>query len=107
MVPLGGSTLAPTEKSVMLAKGGTSKPRTASQRASTFSRCDRNSISSFAAVLLRLKFQIPQENALIGRSLAFGPFGAAKVQQSAAMFGASRLATAHAEGGFQISALLP
>jgi len=33
--------------------------------------------------------------------------GAGKGQQSAATVGASRFATAHADGGFQISALWP
>ena len=37
----------------------------------------------------------------------FGPAGAGKVQQSAATDGSSRLATAQAEGGLKISALLP
>ena len=57
--------------------------------------------------MLELKFQIPQENAPSGMNRPFGPFGAGNVQQSAATFGASRFATAQAEGGFQISALLP
>ena len=37
----------------------------------------------------------------------FGPDGAGNVQQSAATCGASRFATAQAEGGLKISALLP
>src|SRR3984885_2046735 len=91
----------------MLAKGGTSKPMTTSQRASTFFRCDRNSISSLAAVLFGMKFQTSQVHVPAGRERPFEPLGAANVQQSAATFGASRRATAQAEGGFQISALWP
>jgi len=37
----------------------------------------------------------------------FGPFGGGKHQHCSAIFGASRLATAQAEGGFWISDPLP
>ena len=50
---------------------------------------------------------MPQNDCENGTNRPFGPFGAENVQQSAATAGASRFATAHAEGGFQISALLP
>src|SRR5215475_5719163 len=50
---------------------------------------------------------MPQKNGRCGTSLPLGPVGFGKVQQSSATCGASRLATAQAEGGFQISAALP
>ncbi len=60
-----------------------------------------------AAVWLRENCQTPQNDWENGTKRPLGPFGAENVQQSAATCGASRLATAHAEGGFQINALLP
>ena len=50
---------------------------------------------------------MPQKYGRCGTRRPFGPRGLGKVQQSAATCGASRLATAQAEGGFQISAALP
>src|SRR5277367_1227431 len=50
---------------------------------------------------------MPQKYGRYGTSRPFGPRGFGKVQQSAATSGASRLATAQAEGGFQIMAALP
>src|SRR3954467_4638447 len=74
---------------------------------STASRCDRYSRMSLAALVALEKFQMPQKYGRCGTGRPFGPRGLEKVQQSAAICGASRLATAHAEGGFQIMALLP
>src|SRR5271166_637464 len=74
---------------------------------STCSRCDRYSISSFAALLLLANCQIPQKYGRCGTRRPTGPRGLGKVQQSWATCGASRLATAQADGGFQINAALP
>src|SRR6185312_2206962 len=76
-------------------------------RASTCGRSSRYLMRSLPAVLLRLNAQTPQKYGRSGMNLPFGPAGLGKVQQSAATCGASRLATAQAEGGFQIRALLP
>src|SRR6201994_367211 len=62
---------------------------------------------SCAALLFLAKFQMPQKYGRCGTRRPFGPVGLGKVQQSAATCGASRLATAQADGGFQISAALP
>src|SRR5215213_9310296 len=50
---------------------------------------------------------MPQKYGRWGTMRPFGPFGLGKVQQSAATCGASRFATAHADGGFQMSAAFP
>src|SRR5476651_2526262 len=74
---------------------------------STASRCDRYIRISLAALVALEKFQMPQKYGRCGTSRPFGPRGLENVQQSAATCGASRFATAQAEGGFQINALLP
>src|SRR6202166_992895 len=74
---------------------------------STASRCERVSRRSLAALVALEKFQMPQKYGRWGTMRPFGPRGLENVQQSSATCGASRLATAQAEGGFQISALLP
>src|SRR4051812_39862945 len=61
----------------------------------------------FAADLLPEKFQIPQKYGMYGWWRPFGPTGDGNVQSCSATFGASRLATAHALGGFMMSAPLP
>ena len=76
-------------------------------RSSTCSRSDRYSSSSFAAVLFWLNDQMPQKYGLYATKRPFGPRGAENVQQSRATCGASRFATAQAEGGLKISALCP
>src|ERR1700761_5483923 len=50
---------------------------------------------------------MPKKYGRIGTMRPFGPRGFGKVHRSSAICGASRLATAHADGGFQISADLP
>src|SRR5271165_1572791 len=74
---------------------------------STDSRDERYSRMSLAALVALEKFQIPQKYGRCGTMRPFGPRGLENVQQSSATRGASRLATAQAEGGFQIKALLP
>jgi hypothetical protein len=64
-------------------------------------------IRSFAADLFWLNPQTPQKKLKVGKNRPFGPLGAGNVQQSAATCGASRFATAQADGGLKISALLP
>ena len=50
------------------------------------------------------KLQTPQKNGTAASNRPFGPFGVGKVQSCSATGRASRTATAHAEGGFMISA---
>src|SRR5580658_7537615 len=107
MVPRGGSTSSQILKSLNDGKAGMSYPATASAMLSTASRCDKYSRISFAALVALEKFQIPQKYGRCGTMRPFGPRGLENVQQSAATCGASRLATAQADGGFQIRALLP
>src|SRR5215470_16902114 len=52
-------------------------------------------------------FHTPQKNGTAGSNRPFGPFGDGNVHNCSATFGASRTATAQAEGGFMISAPLP
>src|SRR5436189_206883 len=54
-----------------------------------------------------LKFQIPQKNGTNGANRPFGPAGKPCVQHCSATCGASRLATAQADGGFMISEPCP
>src|SRR4029077_18317288 len=61
----------------------------------------------FAASLLAEKFQIAQKLGLPGSNRPFGPLGEGWVQHSSAILGASRTATAQAEGGFMIKAPFP
>ena len=60
-----------------------------------------------AADWFLLKFQVPQKNGRNGAKRPFGPDGKPCVQHCSATFGASRLATAQAVGGFMISAPWP
>src|SRR4051794_41143150 len=50
---------------------------------------------------------MPQNDGCAGSKRPFGPFGDGKCQHCSATFGASRTATAQAEGGFWIRAALP
>src|SRR5215813_1203904 len=50
---------------------------------------------------------MPQKNGRPGVKRPFGPLGAGNVHSCSATLGLSRLATAHALGGFMISAPLP
>src|SRR4051794_37622873 len=106
-VPCGGAAFSQTLKSVMLWNGGTSKPSMMVQRSSTCGRSASQVISSFAAVLLRLNCHKPQNHGPAGVKRPFGPDGAGNAHVSAAICGASRFATAQADGGFQINADLP
>src|SRR5690242_11218930 len=51
--------------------------------------------------------QTPQKNGTAGSKRPFGPFGVGNVHNCSATCGASRTATAQAEGGFMISAACP
>src|SRR3954470_6599778 len=53
------------------------------------------------------KFHTPQKNGTVGSKRPLGPFGEGNVQSCSATFGASRTATAQAEGGLKISAACP
>src|SRR4051812_19467447 len=61
----------------------------------------------FAAGLFFENFQIPQKYGRYGWMRPFGPRGAENVHSCSATCGLSRLATAHALGGFMMSAPLP
>ena len=50
---------------------------------------------------------MPQKNGTAASNRPFGPLGVGKVQHFSAIWGASRTATAQAEGGFMINAPLP
>src|SRR5437667_8088264 len=50
---------------------------------------------------------MPQKNGTAASNRPLGPLGVGKVQHFSAISGASRTATAQAEGGFMISAPLP
>src|SRR5215472_3714243 len=50
---------------------------------------------------------MPQVDACAASKRPFGPFGDGKCQHCSATLGASRTATAQAEGGFMINALWP
>src|SRR5258707_10424291 len=50
---------------------------------------------------------MPQNDGLAGSNRPFGPFGDGKCQHCSATFGASRTATAQAEGGLKINAAWP
>src|ERR1700722_15128098 len=62
---------------------------------------------SFAAPLFWANDHTPQKYGRCGTRRPFTPSGLGNVQQSAATSGASRLATAQADGGFQMYAALP
>src|SRR5215210_2994132 len=53
------------------------------------------------------KLHTPQKNGTVGSNRPFGPFGEGNVHSCSATGGASRTATAHAEGGLKISAAWP
>src|SRR5580693_8596749 len=50
---------------------------------------------------------MPQKDGCAGSKRPFGPLGDGKCQHCSATFGASRTATAQAEGGFMMNAPLP
>src|SRR6266705_6023216 len=69
--------------------------------------CERYASRLFAAGLFLLNAQIPQKKGRKGAKRPFGPDGMPCVHNCSAIFGASRLATAQALGGFMMSAPLP
>src|SRR3954452_7467887 len=77
------------------------------QSCSACSRSLRYSISSLAAVLVLPKLQTPQKYGRYGRKRPFGPAGNGGVQHLLPTSGLSRTATAQADGGLKMSALLP
>src|SRR5687768_10803796 len=52
-------------------------------------------------------FHTPQKNGTVGSIRPLGPLGEGNVHSCSATLGASRTATAHAEGGLKISAACP
>src|SRR6516165_7897713 len=102
MVPFGGASSAQVLKSCSPPKGGMSYPWLAATVCSTEERWQRKVNRLFAADLLGENFQVPQKNGTAAKKRPFGPFGGAKVHNCSATFGASRTATAQAEGGLKI-----
>src|SRR5438132_14075045 len=107
MPPLGGPSSAQVLKSCRPVKGGMSYPRLAATVCSTEERWQRWVKRLFAAALFFENFQVPQKNGTAASKRPFGPFGEGKCQTSWATFGASRTATAQAEGGMKISVPWP
>src|SRR6478672_8169273 len=104
MPPLGGASSAQVWKSRSVAKHGRSYPWLPATSASTEGFSQRWSAKLFAAALFGENFQMPQKDGCAGSKRPLGPFGDGKCQHCSATFGASRTATAHAEGGLKISA---
>src|ERR1700686_2519903 len=69
--------------------------------------CDRCTSRLLAACLFLLNDQIPQKKGRKGPNRPLGPAGMPCVHNCSAIWGASRLATAQALGGFKISAPRP
>src|ERR1700741_4998319 len=67
----------------------------------------RWSAKLFAADLFGEKLQMPQNDTCAASKRPLGPLGDGKCQHCSATFGASRTATAQAEGGLKISAAWP
>src|SRR5487761_2579087 len=86
---------------------GRSYPTLALSKRSADSRVSRCASRLFAAALFGDHFQIDQKNGRPGAKRPIGPLGVAKVQQSSATLGLSRLATNHALGGFMMRAVCP
>src|SRR5213080_4748790 len=107
MPPLGGPSSAQVLKSCRPVKGGMSYPRLAATVCSTEERWQRWVKRLFAAALFFENFQVPQKNGTVASKRPFGPFGEGKCQTCSATFGASRTATAQADGGLKISAASP
>src|SRR5258708_19290443 len=74
---------------------------------STEAGCDRWTSKLFAASLFLEKFHVVQKKGRNGAKRPFRPSGKPWVQHCSATSGASRLATAHALGGFIINAPFP
>src|SRR3954451_12664895 len=107
MPPFGGPSSAQVWKSRNVAKHGRSYPWLPATSCSTEPFSHRCSARLFAAALFGENFQMPQNEGCAGSKRPFGPFGDEKCQHCSATLGASRTATAHAEGGFMISAACP
>src|SRR5687767_935614 len=84
-----------------------SKPWLAVTIFSMAAGCDRCSSRLLAADLFLPNDQMPQKYGMKGVNRPFGPTGMPCVHNCSATFGASRLATAHALGGFKIEAPFP
>src|SRR5262245_55526378 len=74
---------------------------------STTGADDRWTSRLLAAGTFLPKFQMPQKNGRNGPKRPAGPDGKPCVQHCSATLGASRLATAQADGGFMIKAPFP
>src|SRR5205085_4776331 len=107
MPPFGGPSSAQVLKSRKVPNPGMSYPLLPATSRSTESFSHRYSSRLFPADMLGEKFQMPQYEGCAGSKRPFGPFGEGKCQHCSATFGASRTATAQAEGGFMINALWP
>src|SRR5260370_20074180 len=107
MPPGGGPCSAQVLKSCSPSKGGMSYPLLAATVCSTEERWQRWVKRLFAADLFGENFQVPQKNGTAASKRPFGPFGDGKCQTCSATLGASRTATAQAEGGLKISVPWP
>src|SRR5436190_23996718 len=107
MPPFGGPSSAQVLKSRKVPNPGMSYPLLPATSRSTESFSHRYSSRLFPADLLGENFQMPQYEGCAGSKRPFGPFGDGKCQHCSATFGASRTATAQAEGGLKISAAWP
>src|SRR6202795_2084891 len=84
-----------------------SKPSLAATMRSIGRGCERWVSRLLAADLFLLNDQMPQKYGMLGVKRPFGPAGMPCVHRCSATWGASRLATAQALGGFMMSAPLP
>src|ERR1041384_2162203 len=84
-----------------------SYPLLAATVCSTDERWHRKVNKLFAAALFCENFQVPQKNGTAASNRPCGPFGDGKCQTCSATLGASRTATAQADGGLKISEACP
>src|SRR5215471_4871692 len=107
MPPFGGPCSAQVLKSRSPAKGGMSYPLLAATVCSTDERWQRCINRLFAAALFCQNFHVPKKNGTAASNRPFGPLGEGKCHTFSATWGASRTATAQAEGGLKISVAWP
>src|SRR3954451_4237795 len=107
MPPFGGPSSAQVWKSRNVAKHGRSYPWLPATSCSTEGFSHKCSARLFAAALFGENLKMPQKDGCAGSKRPFGPLGDGKCQHCSATFGASRTATAQAEGGLKISAAWP
>src|ERR1700741_3090473 len=107
MLPFGGPSSAQVGKSRSGWNAGMSYPLLPATKRPTDSRSHRCISRLLADDLFCEKLQIPQYDGWPGSNRPFGPFGDGKCQHCSPTFGASRTATAQAEGGFMMKALCP